>query len=221
MLGDVLTSVSRTIWKPSVILPSAVTTVGAWAAFRALDVDRGFWNLSWPVMQLVALVVVARFWAGLTVTASALRVMRRGYASAPIYWAPPTTTFQVAFVSLALLFPILAFALFLIIPGVWLALRWSQVALLILDEKADWFDSADISVDLTANRKLEILIVWLVSGLALAVAGWLGNVATDIAEVTAGATLLAEIPRLAVAVVCDAFGLVVAAAIYFQLDTRQ
>ena len=219
MLADVLTSTGKALWKPSVLVPSAVATVGAWAAFRALEVERGFWNLPWPTMQLVAVVVVARFWASLTVTASALRVMRRGFQPAPVYWVPATTAFQVAVVSVALTIPILAFALFLIVPGVWLALRWSQAALLILDAQADWFDSADISVDLTAGRKLEILVVWLGAGVVFAVAGWLGNTFTEMAGAVAGPAPVAALPGLALAVVADAFGLVVAAAIYFQLDT--
>lgn len=218
MLAAVFASAWKALWTPSVLAVSACSTVGSWLAFRALDVDRGFWMLSWPTMQLVALVVVVRFWASLTVTASALRVMRRGFRVAPVYWVPAPTTFQVAFVSLALTIPILAFALLLVVPGVILALRWSQAAMLILDEKADWFEAAEESADLTAGRRLAILGVWLVTGLILAVAGWLGAVLTDMATAAAGTSLVARLPDLAVRVLADTFGLVIAAALYYELD---
>ena len=199
------------------IWTSAAATVVSFAAFRALDTDRGFWSLPWSSMQLVALIVVAKFWVSMTITATALRVMRRGFVAAPIYWAPATTTFQIAFVTLGLTIPILAFALFLIVPGVWLALRWSQAALLILDEKADWFESAEMSADLTAGRKLDILVVWLLTGVALAAVGLVEWALTS--PWTSGdPTRLEALASLAPRIVGDALGLVMPAAIYHELE---
>lgn len=217
MIGDVIEAAWTALWKPSVILVSASSTVGSFLAFRALGVDEGFWTLPWPTMQIVAVVVVARFWLDLTVTASALRVMRRNFQRAPVYWVPAPTAFQVGVVSIGLTIPILAGAVFLVVPGVILALRWSQAALLILDEKADWFEAAGASAELTEGRRLNILGVWLVVGLALVVAGWLGSVFGEIAATPLGDGLIARLPGLGFSIVANAFGLVVPAAVYVEL----
>jgi hypothetical protein len=123
-------------------------------------------------MWLMVLVAVARFWLGLCVMSTALALMRGGRSAGRLAWVPATTAFEAGTVSLVLALPTLACLLFLIVPGVIVALRWSQAILLVLDGQARWFDSAEESVTLTWGHRLDILLLWVILALVyLGVAG--------------------------------------------------
>lgn len=169
-------------------------------------------------MGLLALVVCARLWVGLSVSATALRVMRGGFRLRPTYWVPATTAFEIVAVSIALAVPIMACILFLIVPGVILALRWSQAAFLILDSEAAWLESAEASAALTRGRYIAILVVWLIVGGGFAVAAWLGQVSTEIALAIGTPPQVPQLLGLIVRAGLDAFGLVVTAALYNELS---
>jgi hypothetical protein len=158
--------------RPAVFVPLVLAVVGSHLAYRALGVERGFWHLPQSSMPLVAVIVVARFWVTVSVLTTALAAQREPRQQRGFLWALPTTAFQAGVVSLGLAVPMLACLLFLIVPGIWLALRWSQATMLILDSQADWFDAADASADLVRGRYLEILALLTGVGCALALAEW-------------------------------------------------
>src|SRR5262245_3967986 len=109
---------------PSVLVPSATATIGSAVAFRALGAEQSFWVLTPGPMLLLTLVVIARFYLGLCVSATSLAIARANGRWRPTSWVAPTTAFEVGFVAICLALPILAGLLFLVVPGVWLALRW-------------------------------------------------------------------------------------------------
>ena len=173
----VFDTASRVCWRPQVLALSAASLVGGHLAFAALGADRGFWNLPPPAMVLLVLVVIAQGWTGLCVSATALALARSQHAPfateiRPIVWVPATTAFEAGFVSLALALPTLASLLFLVVPGVVLALRWSQSLMLIVDGRTSWFESAEESALITHGRRLDILVIWsLLAAVFVGVAG--------------------------------------------------
>jgi len=216
-VGSVFTTAWQAVWYPSVILPSAAAALGAHFAFQALDAGEGFWLLPQATMPWVAVVVCAQFWIGLCVTATAVQILRSGGRLRSIYWVPATVAFQAGLVSTGLALAILLGFLFLVIPGVVLALRWSQATVLILDGRAEWFESAGQSEVIAYGHKLEILFIFSIVGLAFTVLGWLSWISNDISLAISGSLLVPEIIGAAVRVVTSAFGFVIVAAVYCEL----
>ena len=186
------------------LVPSAVATIGSGLAFRALDADHGFWMLPQRAMVPLALVVIARFWLGLCVTATVLAILRANDRWRPTQWVALTTAFEVGFVAICLTGPILAALLFFIAPGVWLAIRWSQAVFLLLDRRAAWFESAEESGLVVKDRYLRVLAVWLIVGAA--------NYALQAGEPFAPTVLV-----WAGRVFADTYNLAVLAALYYAL----
>ncbi len=165
LVVGVLDTASRVFWRPQVAALATVSIVAGQLAFAALGADRGFWNLPPRTMALLSLVVVAQGWTTLCVSATALAFARAsrdqfyGHRRA-IVWVPATKAFEAGVVSLALVLPTFASLLFLVVPGVILALRWSQSMMLIVDGRTAWFESAEESALLTHGRRLDILLLW-------------------------------------------------------------
>lgn len=205
------------MWRPAVVLPSAAATAGSALAFRVLGAQRGFWMVPPSTMALLALVVCVRFWIGLSVTATALDVMRAGYRWRPVRWVAPTTTFEIAVVSLALTLAVLAGLVALILPGVLLALRWSQAPLLILDGHAAWLDAAEASAVITHGRRTSILGLWLIAGCGLALTGWFVQGSTEMAAALGVSAIGPQAIGMLFHIATDAFSLALAAAVYHEL----
>ena len=168
----VLDTASRVFWRPQILLLLGVSVIGGHFAFAALDAARGFWNLPRASMVALALVVIAQSWVGLCISATALAITRSEGAARSIVWVPATTAFEAGLVSIALAVPTLASLVFLIVPGVILALRWSLVPMLIVDGRSAWLASAEESAMLTYGRRLDLLLLWsLVAAVFLLVAG--------------------------------------------------
>lgn len=168
----VLDTASRVFWRPQILLLLGVSVIGGHLAFAALDASRGFWNLPRASMVALALVVLAQSWIGLCISATALAITRSEGAARSVVWVPATTAFEAGLVSLALAVPTLASLVFLIVPGVILALRWSLVPMLIVDGRSAWLASAEESAMLTYGRRLDLLLLWsLVAAVFLLVAG--------------------------------------------------
>lgn len=168
----VLDTASRVFWRPQILLLLGVSVIGGHLAFAAVDAARGFWNLPRASMVVLALVVLAQSWVGLCISATALAITRSEGAARSIVWVPATTAFEAGLVSIALAVPTLASLVFLIVPGVILALRWSLVPMLIVDGRSAWLASAEESAMLTYGRRLDLLLLWsLVAAVFLLVAG--------------------------------------------------
>jgi hypothetical protein len=220
MIRAVLESTVKTVQHRAVLVPSAIATIGAAIAFRALGTDAGFWRLPPPAMALVGLVLGVRFWIGLSVSATALAIMRAGYRWRPARWLSPMVAFEAGLVSLVLFVPVAAALVFLIVPGIVLALRWSQAVMLIVDRRAAWLDAAEASVDLTHGRRMVIFVVWMIAGAALGIAGWLGGTADAIAAAIGAPVMLVTAVDWLFQIVADAFSLVLVAAVYHALDAE-
>jgi hypothetical protein len=174
MVFRALVTAGRVFWRPQVVALSAASAVGGHLIFAALGADRGFFSVPPETMVLLVLVVIAQGWIALCISATALAFTRSEYGQVPsfIVWVPATTAFEAGFVSLALALPTLACLVFLIVPGLMLALRWSQSMMLIVDGRTAWFESAGESALLTHGRRLDILLLWsLIGALFVGVAG--------------------------------------------------
>lgn len=220
MIRAVLESTLKTLQHRAVLVPSTIATIGTMLAFRALGTGNGFWRLSPPAMALLVVVLCVRFWIGLSVSATALTIMRAGDRWRPFRWLPPTVAFEAGLVSLVLVVPVAAALVFLIVPGVILALRWSQAAMLIVDRRSAWLDAAEASADLTHGRKVAIFAVWLIAGAALGAAGWLGQTVGEIAAAIRAPVLLVTAVDALFQIAADAFSLVLVAAVYHALDVE-
>jgi hypothetical protein len=220
VIRAVLESTVKTVQHRAVLVPSALATIGTILAFRALGTDDGFWLLRPPAMALLAVVLGVRFWIGLSVSATALTIMRAGYRWRPARWLSPVIALEAGLVSLVLFVPVAAALIFLIVPGVVLALRWSQAAMLIVDHRSAWLDAAEASADLTYGRKPMIFAVWMIAGAALGAAGWIGQTADDVAGAVGAPVMLVTIVDALFQIAADAFSLVLVAAVYHALDAE-
>lgn len=218
MAFEILASTWRVLWYPSVLGVSAAATVLSHAAFRLAGTDAGFWSLPQSHMAIVAVIVVLRGWATLSVSATAVTIIRHRFVPRPVYWVPATTAFEAGAVTSLLALATMAGLLLLVVPGVVMALAWSQATLLILDRRANWFEAAGESWDLTAGRRLTILLVWLVTGGGFALVGWITTALVEIATVSGLPTAVPLALALAARVVTDAFGACLLAGTYCTLD---
>lgn len=206
-------------WRREILVPSALGTIGSFLAYRWIGTDAGLANLPPAGLWALGLAVSARFWLGLSVSMTAVDILRADRQWLPFYFVSPVIAFEAAVVSLALALPVLAGALFLIIPGVWLALRWSQALMLIADGRARWFDAPGASADLAHGQKLDIFAIWLIVGGALALASWFDEVAASMIAATGMPSLLGSGLSLMLRIGSDAFSLALVGATYYQLDS--
>jgi hypothetical protein len=219
MVGRVLVGTWKAARYPSVWWPCVAGALGAHWAFAAIHADRGFWQLPQSTMVVVALIVIAQFMLDLATTATAVAVLRARGRWRPTSWTPLTVAFEAGVVSIALAVPILAGLVFLIVPGVIVALRWSQALFLILDGRAHWFEAARESEELTAGRQLPVLLVWLATGVMVALAAWLASTVGAAGDALARTSTWSAALILVGQVAADVFSLVVLASLYVELDT--
>ncbi|MCC7043531.1 MAG: hypothetical protein IT183_06700 [Acidobacteria bacterium] len=224
-LSDLAPMVPRTLetawavaWRREILAPSAVGTIVSFFIYRWVGTDAGVATLPVPALWGLSLAVGARFWLGLSISMTAVDILRSDRQWLPFYAVSPALAAQAAVVTLCLALPILAGTVFLIIPGAFLALRWSQALMLIADERARWFHAAEASVDLVHGQKLDIFAIWLIVGCALALATWFDAVVASMVSATGVHTVVSTALSLALRVGADAFSLALVGATYYQLD---
>jgi len=109
----------------------------------------------------------------------------------------------------------------LVIPGVVLAILWSQTTFLIIDRKAQLFDAAGSSRILTRGYRLEIgMIGLLAAAVLLGLEGAAAALEALVRDAGPADTTVALIVTWPIQVLADTFGVAVAAATYFELDRR-
>ena len=197
-------------WRPSILILSAVASLGSSLVFGAVGVGAGFWILPQSSMAIIAIAMAARYWLGLCVMTTALDILRANFRWRPIQWVPAATAIEVALVSAVLTAVTLAALLFLIVPGVIVALWWSQVPMLMLDNQARWFAASTESQALTRGRRLDILMLWIIVGGGFALLEWL----TSLTAPAAGPDIIRALVRIA----STAFSLSFLAATYHELE---
>ena len=184
--GRVAIGTARAVRFPSVWGPAAVAAIGLHAGLRLLSVGPEFWLTQANLLAPVAILLLAWAWLGLATSATAIAVLRDRGRWRPTVWIPAPRAFQVGAVYVAIIAPIMAGLVFLVVPGIVLAIWWSQAGMLVLDGQAEWLDALPESQRLTAGRRFAILVSWLMIGAALAVvegaAQAIGAVASELSK---------------------------------------
>lgn len=113
----------------------------------------------------MVLTILGRAWFALTLSRIALALLRGQVAGFLNQWVPVQLALQVLAVTLVLVLPILAGTFCLVVPGAYLAARWSQVVMLLLDGRAQWFEALEHSSSLTAGFRFQIVLILIATTL--------------------------------------------------------
>jgi hypothetical protein len=213
----IFTSAARLSLMPSILFASAVGVIGSTVAFRALGADAGFWNLRPPAMTGLVLVLALRYWLWTCIATTALSMRRANLRWRPLTFVSLPVAFEAGAMSLLLAVPTLAALFLLIVPGVYVALRWSQAPLLILDGEAHWIRAADESANLISGRYPAVLGVWLVLGAVLVTAGWIADVFSQVLTSFGTPSLVARGPVVVPATLGNALVTTTLASTYYEL----
>jgi len=148
----------RDLWVPAVTFSIAmdVAAVAANWPFR-----RGLNPPTEHTITVMVLLILAKGWFSLTLCRIALAGLRGQVTGVLNQWVSVQEALRIGLVTVVLMFPIMLGFLFLVVPGMYLLGRWSQVTLALVDGRAEWFDSTDASDSLTAGWRPAILIVLL------------------------------------------------------------
>jgi hypothetical protein len=221
-IAAVLASTLRAWKRPAFLIPALVIALAAEVIVARLE-----WPLdpSGPIptsrsITTFILVILGRAWFTLTLTMMALAALRGERVSLLRQWVHVIRALEVAVVCIALLVPIALGTLLLVVPGVYLLLLWSQAAIVILDDQARLFKSANWSASVTDGYRLHILgvwlIVWIVSALPPLAAASLEAAAADLEMPQAWLTWAAWGWNA----LTHTFGIALAAAMYLELSAR-
>jgi hypothetical protein len=205
-------------WRREILAPSAIGTVASFFIYRWIGTDAGVATLSVPALWVLGLAVSARFWLSLSISMTVVDILRADRQWLPFYVVSPAQALQAAAVTIVLALPVLAGAVFFVVPGMWLALRWSQILMLTADGRAQWFGAAEASADLVHGQKLDIFAIWLIVGCALALATWFDGVVVTMVSATGIPAIVSTTLSLVLRIGADAFSLALVGATYYELD---
>lgn len=246
-----LAALQSTWWvlrEPRIFLLSAATTIGFGLALALAGAPGGAGGiagaggtavpspaLSSTAISAIVLLLIARSWVGLTIAATALRVLRRDRRAPAIagvsvlhaiavlvVTVPPVAPIVVgAFLTLAGQVLIALIGSVLIVVGAFWVAAWSQAGMLIIDGRADVMEAGQASVFMTRGFRGEILGIWLLVGAGVAAASWLdARVGAFMGAFSVGPPLAALV-HLVLRVGSDAFGTCCVAAVYYELDKTE
>jgi hypothetical protein len=193
----------RDLWVPAVTFSVAMDIAAAAANWPFRD------GLNPPpphTITVMALLILAKGWFSLTLCRIALAGLRGQVTGVLNQWVSVQDALRIGLVTTVLMFPILLGFAFLIVPGLYLLGRWSQVPLALIDGQATWFDAVDISRGLTAPFWPAILILLMSTATATLLVEYLIHDITPLAWIyrAAGSTV----------------GAALAAATYHELTRR-
>ena len=215
---DVAAETRRLALEPALWVPAVTVSLAA---------DGLMATLAWPfrdgllppperTITVMAIVILAKAWFSLTLCQIGLAIARGQHAGVLNNWVPVTTALRIGLVVCVVFVPIALGTLLLVVPGLYLLALWSQVALVLLDHRARWFEAAEHSGALTAGYKLPILLLWMIVLGATALSGaFAHNLGASPADGLVG-TGLAWIGRAAGSTI----GAALAASMYYQLSLR-
>ena len=164
----------QALWKPAVIL-SIVTDLAVYA-------------VNWPfsaseppppehTYTVMVLTILAKGWFSLTLCRIGLALLRNQDAGFMKQWVSVQMAIKVGVVCFVLLAPILLGLLVLVVPGLYMMVRWSQVAMLLLDGEANRFDAIFASGALTAGYRMPLMVVlFIVGAMTLVIEYFIGNI---------------------------------------------
>jgi hypothetical protein len=211
MIPAVFAATFRVLGRPGFQIPALLVAVAADVAIRVNG-----WPTAdlrdWPVprqFSIAIIVLLARGWFDLTLIAVGIAVVRGQPAGILRQWVHVLRALQIAAVSLLLLIGVLLGTLVVVIPGVYLLLRWSQVLPAMIERRTRVRDVFMYSEAIASAHYLRILVIWF---LAWGVPALLAYGAGRFdhwrpAEILWSAVL-------------HAFGLALIAGLYVELDTR-
>jgi hypothetical protein len=207
-IRDVVVDAARISLRPALWIPAVAFSLSADAVVAAVNYpfQSGLPPPPEHAITTMTLVILAKGWFSLTLARVALALLRGQVPGILNHWVPVTTALRIGVVSVALLAPTLLGLVVLIVPGLYLAARWSQVVLLMVDNQARWFDAAEASAWLTVGRRSAVLLVFV----AVAV------VALPLESLANHITVLAWTWRA----VASTFGAALAASLYYQLTVH-
>ena len=191
------------LWVPAVTFSIAmdVTAVAVNWPFR-----KGLNPPTEHTITVMVLLILAKGWFSLTLCRIALAGLRGQVMGVLNQWVSVQEALRIGVVTVVLMFPIVLGFMFLIVPGLYLLGRWSQVTLSLIDGRAQWFDATDASAGLTADLRSAILIVLLS----------VATVTLLVDYVIADVTFLGWIDRA----VGSTIGAALASAMYYELSQR-
>ena len=176
--------------------------------------------------------MIGRSWCGLSIAATALKVLRRDRTTPSIVGVPPLPALGVLIVTVPPAAPIVVGAFLtltgqmllsaigwvLIVAGAFWVAAWSQAGMLLIDGRADLMEAGQSSVFLTRGFRGEILGLWGLVGAGIAAASWLDARAGAFMEAYSLGPPIAAAVHGGLRVVADAFATCCVAAMYFELD---
>lgn len=193
---------------PSLWIPAIAFSIGA-------DIVASL--IEWPfrkgtdfaaphTITVLILLILAKGWFGLTLCRVALAGLRGQVTGIGMQWVSVQEALRIGFITIVLLLPVLIGFVIVLGPGLYLLSRWSQTTLVLVDEKAQWFDAADQSHALTTGYKGAILILLLSLSTVTLVIEYFVHDVTPVAWLyRASGTLV---------------GAALAAAMYYELSRR-
>jgi len=207
-MGDVVGATVEACRLPALWVPSVVFSLATDMAVVAAD---------WPfrdglkpptehTITIMVLVILAKGWFSLTLCRIALAGLRGQVTGVLNQWVPVQAALRIGVVSVVLLFVVAIGLACLVLPGLYLAARWSQVTMALLDDRARWFDAAEVSNALSVGYRGPIVV--LLSLLAI--------VTLIVESLVNDHTVLAWTYRA----VGSTVGAALAAALYYQLSRR-
>ena len=193
----------RALWVPAVLFSLGADTA---VAIVEWPLRAGLAEPPERAFTTIVLVILAKGWFSLTLCRIALAGLRGQMMGVLNQWVSVQDALRIGVVVVALVFPIVLGLLCLVAPGLYLLARWSQVTMVLIDNRAQWFDAAEQSSSLTKGFRAPIIGLLLVLGILTGV--------TDYA--VHGIVALEWIHRAVGSTVGAAF----AAALYYQLSRR-
>ena len=207
-IRDVFRSMFEALRMRDLWLPAITVSIAMDIAAVAIDwpFRKGMNYATEHSITVMVLLILGKSWFALTLCRIALAGLRGQVTGVLNQWVSVQEALRICVVTIVIMFPILLGFAFLIVPGLYLLGRWSQVTLALIDGRAQWFDAADASDGLTAGFRPAILIVLLSVATATLVVEYL------ISDVTYLTWIYSA--------VASAIGAALASAMYYELSRR-
>ena len=193
---------------PALWIPALAFSIAADAIAALIEWPfRGSADLAAPhTITIMVLMILAKGWFSLTLCRVALAGLRGQVTGILNQWVPVQAALRIGLITLVLLAPIVVGFALLIVPGLYLLSLWSQATLVLIDDRARWFEAADESSGLTAGYRSAIMILLMsVSTMTLVIEYLVHDIAPLAWAYRAAGMLI---------------GAALAAAMYYELSRR-
>lgn len=170
-------------------------------------------------MTIAIVVLLARGWLDLTLIAVGIAIARGQPAGLLRQWVHVLTALKIGAIGVVMLAGIVLGALVVVIPGVYLMLRWSQVLPSLVEGRTRVSDAMMYSETIASAHYLRILVIWALAWGVPALAAYAVRHFVSL-DVWPNAVAIETLSDVAWSAVLHAFGLALIAALYVELDSR-